>query len=144
MTRPNFDHLRVCSLRTAAGSTTPWTTATRSLLTSCSWSSFIKSTRASCQCASNTPASAQHYKPTAPSPHLCPAASPPPKLPTQVVKENLSLQCDEFIRLWDEDSREDGRKAYSLLLLPLVLNTFSTSCGSRLQRFFFVFFLNFN
>lgn len=47
--------LSVCSVKTAAGSTTPWTMAWRCSSTSCSWWSSIRSTRASSLCASNTP-----------------------------------------------------------------------------------------
>lgn len=47
--------LSVCSVKTAAGSTTPWTTAWRCSSTSCSWWSSIRSTRASSLCASNAP-----------------------------------------------------------------------------------------
>lgn len=47
--------LSVCSVKTAAGSTTPWTTAWRFSSTSCSWWSSIRSTRASSLCASNAP-----------------------------------------------------------------------------------------
>lgn len=52
--------LSVCSVKTAAGSTTPWTTAWRCSSTSCSWWSSIRSTRASSLCASNAPVCALH------------------------------------------------------------------------------------